>query len=370
MDKIDISEEKKLLCRKAIHFIKENKIDDLKELLSKNNSFLIIDYKILFGSTMLYDAAYAGNIDICNFLIKLQIDINEEARNDTALGAAAKQGYLNICKWMLDHGAYIDGNIVSVTTPLINSIIFGHAEVAKFLIEKGANINAVHLTQNKTPLDYAKIWGLKEIEDILTSKGAIALSKPIDWEKEYGGPLLKYVNNNAGTVLPISLLSIVSNNQNIFLRIAQVNKKQQKYLFTIGLFAKCKPRIELSIVVSSLWNLNDNSRKNMFPCMLLINVSELIINVLIVTEGDFISCDNEKLSDLEWPSHIEGFWVCDYSWKKKDNKDLEKNESNANRVTFFTLIPEIKVKKKKPLVYNIDKNRYATWSKITLNIDG
>jgi hypothetical protein len=366
MKKINMSEENKTLCLKAIHFIKENKIDDLKKLLDENSGFLIADYKIFSGSTMLYDAVYAGNIDICNFLIEFQIDINEEARNDTALGVAAKQGYLHICKWMLDHGAFVDGSILSVTTPLINSIIFGHAEVAKFLIAKGANINAVHLTQNKTPLDYAKIWGLKEIEDILTSKGAITLSKPIDWETEYGGPLLKYVNDNAGAVLPISLLPVVSNNQNISLRIAHVNRKQQKYLFTIGLFAKHKPMIELSIVVSASWNLNNNSSKNTFPCALLMNLSELITNGITVKEGDFISCDNEKLAGLEWPSHIEGFWICDYSWKKENHKELKKDEANTNSVTFFTLVPEIKVKNKKPLVYNVDKNRYAAWSKIAI----
>jgi len=367
MEIIKLSDGIKVLCSKALFYIENNKINEIKELLSEKDKSLFADFKCFFGCTMLYKAAYSGNIDICNYLINLNVDINEEVRNITALCIAASQGHLNICKCLIEKGAFIDGNISSVITPLSSSIMFGHDEVAKFLIDKGANINAIHLTQNQTPLDYAKIWGRSEIEKILLEMNAISLSKPIDWKNEYGGHLLKYVNDNAGEVLPISFFQIVSNNYNISLRIALVNKKQQKYLFTVGLFAKQKPMIELSIVVSASWNLNDKSPKSMFPCLLLMKLSELILNGMFIDEGDFISHKNTELENLEWPLDIEGFWISNHSWKNEKNSISRVDEDKTEVITIYTLIPEKKAKNKKELKFDKEKMRSLSWSKTALN---
>ena len=367
MEKTILSDEVELLCRRISFFIKENKIKDMTEILSAKGNSLIDDYKILYNSTMLYDAAYAGNLDICKLLLTLQVDINEDVSHVSALGGAARQGHLHICRWLIENGAYVDGNISSVITPLSSAIMFGNDEVAKFLIDKGANINAIHLTQHKTPLDYAKVWGRSEIEKILLEKNAISLSKPIDWKNEYGGPLLKYVNDNAGEVLPISFFQIVSNNQNISLRIALVNKKQQKYLFTIGLFAKQKPMIELSIVVSASWNLNDKSPKSMFPCLLLMKLSEIILNGMSIDEGDFISHKNTELENLEWPSDIEGFWISNHSWKNEKNSISSIDEDKTEVITIYTLIPEKKAKNKKELTFDKEKMRSLSWKRTALN---
>ena len=366
MDKINISEEKKSLCRRVKSFIKENKINELKEIITANDNSLFAVYKIHYDSTMLYDAAFAGNIDICRLLMEFQADVNEDANSETALVAAAVEGHLEICKWLVEKGAFIDGNVSSVITPLSSSIIFGHEEIAKYLIEKGANINAVHLTQHQTPLDYARIWGCKEIEKILQERNAISLTKPIEWEKEFGGTVLKYVNDNAGSVLPIHLVQMVSNSQKISLRMAQVNKKQHKYLFTIGLFAIHQPMIELFIVLPATWNLNDNSPENMFPCMLLMTLSEMITNGKTISEGDFISCDMPELSKLKWYAEIDGFWVCDYPWNRNKPKSTKPDDSNT--VTLLTLIPEKKTKAKKELMYDAEKHRNATWNRICLGM--
>ncbi|HYB96522.1 MAG TPA: ankyrin repeat domain-containing protein [Vicinamibacterales bacterium] len=61
----------------------------------------------------------------------------------TALLFAARQGYIDVVKALLDGGADINQpNAGDKTTPLLMSIINGHFDQAMLLIERGANVNA------------------------------------------------------------------------------------------------------------------------------------------------------------------------------------------------------------------------------------
>ena len=61
----------------------------------------------------------------------------------TALLFAARQGYTDVVKALLDGGADINQpNAGDKTTPLLMSIINGHFDLAMMLIERGANVNA------------------------------------------------------------------------------------------------------------------------------------------------------------------------------------------------------------------------------------
>ena len=74
----------------------------------------------------------------------------------TALHHAARQGNVEAVKALLDGGADInDATVVDHTTPLLLATINGQFDVAKVLIERGANVNATS-TAGATPL-YATI---------------------------------------------------------------------------------------------------------------------------------------------------------------------------------------------------------------------
>jgi len=61
----------------------------------------------------------------------------------TALLFAARQGYTDVVKALLDAGADIgQRNAGDKTTPLVMSIINGHFDLASYLIERGADVNA------------------------------------------------------------------------------------------------------------------------------------------------------------------------------------------------------------------------------------
>jgi ferric-dicitrate binding protein FerR (iron transport regulator) len=97
----------------------------------------------------------------------------------TDIWAAASQGNLKVVKRHLDAGADIDaafvapGVLASGATPLHIAILSDQRKVARFLIDKGANINAPAKDHyGGTPLHWAAVLGRVEIARQLIDAGA------------------------------------------------------------------------------------------------------------------------------------------------------------------------------------------------------
>jgi len=71
--------------------------------------------------------------------------------NMTPLMYAAREGHLDVAKVLIDAGAEVDAVDKNVITPLFMAISNNHIDMARFLIERGANINAVDW-YGRTPL--------------------------------------------------------------------------------------------------------------------------------------------------------------------------------------------------------------------------
>jgi len=84
-------------------------------------------------------------------------------------GAAAKA--------LIDAGAAVDGHPGDPETPLITAASYGDAEVARVLIDAGADIDAVSAPDSGgvpsgTALDHAAVFGMTEVVDVLAAAGA------------------------------------------------------------------------------------------------------------------------------------------------------------------------------------------------------
>lgn len=359
------------LDKKAIELIEKinekilvSDIAGLQVLLAENPKLFDLNvFGPLFEKSLLHYAASNGKLEMCKVIFGMGMDINVLAETDTPLCDASCKGHFNVVKWLVEHGASIDGLSSTIVTPLMGSIIFGHQEIAKYLIAKGANINRLHLRLNQTPLDAAIIWGRTEIVDIFDSMNAKSTIKDTDWSRVFGGSIIQYVNDHAGKVLPISLLPIVGDNE-IRQYLALVNKNKNKLLFTVGLFAIHKPMIELFIVLDSSWNMFDHSPKNQFPSILLLELSNQIINGLRIDEKFFISREDKQFKNLEWPEGICGLLLCDIYWNQKLQQENYINELEEEKVTLFTLVP---IKKNiNPNNYLIEKSVKNSWNKYKL----
>lgn len=98
----------------------------------------------------------------------------------TSLHSAASLGDLSKVATLLKHNSYIDTRDHNGQTPLHYSIRSGNTEVAKYLIDNGANLNiqdnpyrqTAKYAYSKTPLHYAIESGNTEIVKYLIDRGA------------------------------------------------------------------------------------------------------------------------------------------------------------------------------------------------------
>ena len=165
------------------------------------------------GATPLHSAARNGRLDVVKFLLAHGADVNS-VRDDSesSLHEAAFQGQLDAARFLIDSAARLNGKGTHGYTPLHWSIEQGHADVVRLLLARGADPEVIDDTGN-TPLQQAFRLGKAEIAKLLLDYGAdiqagVSDTAPVAMlmravRRLYGTWDVKY-NNNAASVLTFS----------------------------------------------------------------------------------------------------------------------------------------------------------------------
>jgi len=120
-------------------------------------------------------------------------DLNNE------LGWAAKNGDIEKIYKLLAAGADVDVLVDGAHTPLMFAVYYGHYEVAKILINKGANVNAAHSIDHTVLYHALESRHLRaEIIQLLVEAGVKMDYRPITWAIQY---LILYRNNEAQEIM-------------------------------------------------------------------------------------------------------------------------------------------------------------------------
>ncbi|XP_011172017.2 transient receptor potential channel pyrexia-like [Solenopsis invicta] len=204
--------------------IEKGKFDNASEILKCDDENKYVGPLGVLQITALQMAAWQGNINLLNQLLKKGANINSKDKiGRCALYYAAYRGKADVTKWLLEHGAHIDIKICSSTedigsdeyikiqsgydplnyrvrltrscpvgthlpipyfrgrTPLHYAVEMNHADVVDVLVESGAYVN-VEDENDITPLLLAghlvncdnlnKMTKFVKIVDILVKKGA------------------------------------------------------------------------------------------------------------------------------------------------------------------------------------------------------
>uniref|UniRef100_A0A336M0K2 Protein fem-1 homolog B n=1 Tax=Culicoides sonorensis TaxID=179676 RepID=A0A336M0K2_CULSO len=138
------------------------------------------DGHIVHGVGALWAAAGSGHLTIVKLLIHHGADVNHQTQTDsTPLRAACFEGRLDVVEYLVAHGA--DLNIANAfnNSCLMIASFKGHTSVVEFLLKNGALVNERALCQ-ATALHYASEMGHYDICRILLEYGAIQM------KNEYG----------------------------------------------------------------------------------------------------------------------------------------------------------------------------------------
>jgi uncharacterized protein len=82
-------------------------------------------------------AALAGDLAICQTLIKRDADVNKPGW--APLHYAATNSHISVIQLLLNHHAYIDAASPNGSTPLMMAAMYGNASAVKLLLESGAD---------------------------------------------------------------------------------------------------------------------------------------------------------------------------------------------------------------------------------------
>ncbi|WP_199617707.1 ankyrin repeat domain-containing protein [Paenibacillus alkalitolerans] len=146
----------------------------IKEIVSEAPK--LINSHSFDGYTPLGLAAHFGHEEAAAYLLDRGADINLKGKdgklNNTALHASIAGNHINIVKLLLTHGADINSQCEGETrkgfTPLHVAAHFNRFEIAKMLLENGAN-PLMRNSESLTPSEYAIAKGNNEIADIIQS---------------------------------------------------------------------------------------------------------------------------------------------------------------------------------------------------------
>ena len=131
------------------------------------------------NDTLLLFAIGCGENESYKFFLQNGSDVHaKNSENENIIHAIVYSGDVNRLDYILSKGYYvnIDDKTVDGATPLLISLALGNLEMAKRLIEYGANINIAD-NEGLTPLHIACQEGYTEMAHLLVDKGAIVRLK-------------------------------------------------------------------------------------------------------------------------------------------------------------------------------------------------
>ncbi len=162
------------------------RLETVKLLIDKG-----ADVKGDLGQSALMAALMENQSKVANYLVERHVCIGEDDGSKVLLNAA-RSGNSEIVELVLKCGANIEGKHAGGYTPLMAAVERGHLGITKFLLDRGAKVNAKNRDNGYTPLFYAVGNGHVQIVKLLISGGADVSARI----GQYGKSVLEMAGGN------------------------------------------------------------------------------------------------------------------------------------------------------------------------------
>jgi len=166
----------------ALHFASKNGHLEVVKLLVEKGANL--NARTNYGSSPLQLAANENQKNIVTFLL-------EKGATPEGLSESTKNGNLEMVKILLDSGINVNSRVERQRTPLIVAAINNQVEVAKLLLERGADINQVDGENEESVLHWAAFKASSDVAKLLVDFGA-GINRVDPYNRT---PLLSAINN-------------------------------------------------------------------------------------------------------------------------------------------------------------------------------
>lgn len=130
------------------------------------------------GGTALHLAAFFGHVGVVEALLDAGADVNVMSRvnlpnipRNTPLHAALAGRRREVARLLIQRGADVTAVDSAGLTPLHHAAAGGNVEIVSMLLDRGARVDARD-EQGQTPLDYALRGGHEEVVALLRGRGA------------------------------------------------------------------------------------------------------------------------------------------------------------------------------------------------------
>jgi ankyrin repeat domain-containing protein 17 len=114
-----------------------------------------------------------GHEEVTRYLLGQGADVNAIATNGsdyTALTGAVGSGHAAIAAWLAENGANVNYRYAKGYSPLLSAAANGHLEIVKMLLAHGADLHA-RTDDGKNALNFAEERHHKEVADYLRELG-------------------------------------------------------------------------------------------------------------------------------------------------------------------------------------------------------
>lgn len=129
------------------------------------------------------EACERGDIDFVREALKNNKSLANasEKGNYTALIRASKNGHTNVAKLLIDNGANVNAMDENGGTPLTWAVgdLDGYPNMVELLLKAGADVNRTTERNSYTALDMAEVGGLVKSIAVLKSWGGVNSGQPI-----------------------------------------------------------------------------------------------------------------------------------------------------------------------------------------------